>query len=316
MLALAGDAMLGRGVDKRFSNNPAFDPWKELAPALRDVDLFAMNLECVITDSTDRWPHKAYNFRLKPDNVARALDGLPLPQDAARFASFANNHALDYGRPGLADTLAQLAARGWATAGTGATASEAQRPALITTDTGVRIGVLAIGDHCSCRSTCAWMAGEDRSGAWYANLSGGQWQHLLEAVSNLDTEVDLVLVSLHAGPNYTHRGAPRWLRRLAAALVASGADVVFAHSAHHVLPVEVIDGRHVFYGLGDLVHDYPRRPEYDNDLGFVAKITIAADGTQTLEPVPYRIRQKAVHPLQAKDPDHAEVLRRAQWPGR
>jgi poly-gamma-glutamate synthesis protein (capsule biosynthesis protein) len=104
------------------------------------------------------------------------------------------------------------------------------------------------------------------------------------------------------------------MRRLARALVRTGADVVVGHSAHHVLEVELIDGKHVFYGLGDLMHDYPRRPEYDNDLGMVARVTIAADGTQAVEIAPFRIDNKVVRPLSEDDPGHAAVLERAAWP--
>ncbi len=314
VLALAGDAMLGRGINKRLSTRPDYDPWRALAPALEDVDLFALNLECAITAHEERWPGKSYNFRLSPDNATRALGGLPLPEHTARYASTANNHALDYGSTGLADSLAALRSEGWAHSGAGASAERAQRAALLDTAAGVRVGILSVGDHCSCPSIRSWMATDAHPGGWYANLSAGQWDHLLAAVAKLDGQVDIAVVSLHAGPNYTQHGAPRWLRRLGRALVEAGADVVVAHSAHQILPVEVIDGKHVFYGLGDLLHDYPRRSEFDNDLGLLAKLYLEADGSQRLDLLPFRIHDKTVHPLPRGDPGHAAALRRAQWP--
>jgi len=314
VLALAGDAMLGRRVNKKFGNRSTYNPWARLRPALSDVDVLALNLECSITAHTERWPHKDYAFRLDPAHAARALDGIPLPETAQRYASMANNHALDFGREGLAETLGVVDGLGWHRSGAGATAVEAQRPAVITTAAGVRVGVLAVSDHCSCRSVRSWMAGEDRSGMWYASFNHGAPEHLLEAVAALDERVDLVVLSLHWGPNYTRKGAPRWMRAVARELVGAGADVIVGHSAHQVLPAEIIDGKHVFYGLGDLIHDYAYRPEYDNDLGLLAKLYIDADGTQHAELRPFRIEDTMVWPLSEEDPGHAAVLGRAGWP--
>ncbi len=33
-------------------------------------------------------------------------------------------------------------------------------------------------------------------------------------------------------------------------------DVVHGHSSHHVLPIELIDGKLVLYGCGDFINDY------------------------------------------------------------
>lgn len=314
VLAFAGDAMLGRRVGKRFEARPGYRPWSPLGPLLEGVDLFAMNLECSVTASRERWPDKLFAFRLDPAQARRALGTLPVPVGAARYASLGNNHALDFGRDGLAENIEQLDALGWYHSGAGADAAQAQRPAIITTAEGVRIGVLSVTDHCSCPSVGSWMAGDAQSGLWHVNMSWGDWDHLLAAVASLDEQVDLVVLSMHWGINYSDRDPPRWMRRLARALVASGADLVVGHSAHQVLPVEVIDGKHVFYGLGDLMHDYAVRPEYDNDLGMVARVSVAPDGSQQVELQPFRIDHMRLVPLEEDDPDHAAVLRRAAWP--
>jgi poly-gamma-glutamate capsule biosynthesis protein CapA/YwtB (metallophosphatase superfamily) len=314
VLAFAGDAMLGRRVGQRFAARPGYRPWRDLGPLLEGVDLFALNLECSITASRDRWPHKQYAFRLDPAQAHRALSTLPVPVGAASYASLGNNHALDFGGAGLAESIAQLDALGWQHSGAGADAVEAQRPAIITTATGVRIGVLSAADHCSCRSVGSWVAGDAQPGLWHVDMSWGRWDHLLEAVASLDDQVDLVVLSMHWGINYSEAGPPAWMRRLARALVEAGADIVVGHSAHQVLPVELIDGKHVFYGLGDLMHDYASRPEHDNQLGMVARISVAPDGSQVADLRPFRIDHMQVVPLESGDPDHATVLRRAGWP--
>ncbi len=314
VLAFAGDAMLGRRVARRLERNPRLDLWARLAPALEGVDLFASNLECSITERGARWPDKLYAFRSKPGLAARSLGGIPVPDGAGRFASLANNHALDFGPEGLEDTVTILDELGWLHAGAGANAIEAHRPAVHTTASGLRVGLLSASDHCSCDSPSDWMAGAEQPGLWHVDMSFGRWGHLLEAVAALDAQVDLVVLSMHWGPNYLDEDPPRWMRRLARALVEAGADVVVGHSAHHVLPVEVIDGKHVFYGLGDLMHDYAVREQYDSDLGMVARVSVDAEGGQTLELVPLRIEGTKLRLIEPDDPDHAAVLRRANWP--
>jgi poly-gamma-glutamate capsule biosynthesis protein CapA/YwtB (metallophosphatase superfamily) len=311
-IALAGDAMLGRGVHRRFERRPAYAPWALLEPLLSEVDLLALNLECSVTANTERWPHKDFNFRLDPAHAQRALGALPLPSGAARFASLANNHTLDFGAEGLAETMQQLDALSWLHAGAGGDAAQAQRPALYDGPGGVRVGVLAASDHCSCRSMGSWIAGSEQPGLFYA--PGHAPGALIEAVRALDPQVDVLVVSLHWGPNYTERGVPGWMRRRARELVEAGADVIVAHSAHQVLPVEVIEGRHVFYGLGDLMHDYKHRTAYDNDLGMVARIDLEADGSQRVELLPFRIHGGVVRPLDPDDPGYQAVLHRAAWP--
>lgn len=310
-IALAGDVMLGRGVDARLGREADWTPWRGLSRALRGVDVFGFNLECAVTDSAESLSWKKFRFKMSPAHAARVFGSIPVPAGAQSIASVANNHALDFGRAGLADTLAALDAAGIPHAGAGVDATAAWRPAVLTTRSGVRVGVLAVADHCGCLRMGPWVAGRDQPGIAWANLSAGHTDRLLRAVSALDRAVDVLVISLHSGPNWLPAGPPEWQRELAAALVDAGADVVWSHSAHHVLPLEAIRGRTIIYGPGDLVDDYRRSPEYRNELGMVVRIDVSADGAQTATAVPVRMERRGLRVLPADDPDHAEVLRRA-----
>jgi poly-gamma-glutamate synthesis protein (capsule biosynthesis protein) len=310
-LALAGDAMLGRNVDTHLSRSERLNLWRRLARALRGVDIFGFNLECAVTDA-DQWgTWKKFRFKMLPSNASRALTSFPLPAGAASFASIANNHVLDFGPEGLAGTSIALDQAGIAHAGSGPNATSAWRPAVITTRGGVRVGFLAVADHCGCLQMGQWVAGSQQPGIAYANLSSGRWDALLSAVAALDRAVDVVVVSLHSGPNWYPEGPPDWMHQLAEALVDAGADVIWSHSAHHVLPIEQIRGRHVIYGPGGLMDDYMRDPEYRNELGMVVRLTLSPEGEQTADVVPIRIRGNGPLVLETTDPDFAEVLHRA-----
>src|SRR5688572_7752868 len=61
-LALVGDMMLGHVVDRMIA-------WGDILPAVRGADGFFINLECALTDHTERWSdggHKPFYFRANP----------------------------------------------------------------------------------------------------------------------------------------------------------------------------------------------------------------------------------------------------------
>lgn len=315
VLALAGDAMLGRGISAALSRDGAFAIWRGFSDVLADVDVFAMNLETTITHHTDPWPNKKYSFRMEPNHVEATLLSLPLPSQAARFASMANNHSLDYLVPGLLETLDHVDGAGFARAGAGTDLRSAQSPAVVTTSAGKRVAFLAAADHCGCDDVCAWMAGVDTAGIWYVDVEGGDWGSALAAISDVKGSVDAVVFSLHVGPNWVAGSPGHAIQKFARALVAAGVDAVFAHSSHHVLPFDVVDGKHIFYGLGDLIDDYVVDPDYHSNLGFIAKLRLTPSGEQHLEIVPTRIDHETGHfvsPLDTADADYAAVLSMAR----
>ena len=73
-----------------------------------DPDLRIINLETSITTSEEYWPGKGINYRMHPDNIdcLRAV--------RIDFCSLANNHILDWGYPGLTETVETLKNAGWA----------------------------------------------------------------------------------------------------------------------------------------------------------------------------------------------------------
>src|SRR2546428_8541845 len=65
-IGLAGDAMLGRLVDRHVLANPATRPayvWGNTLPLWRQMDLRMVNLECVIATTGEPWVPKTLHFR-------------------------------------------------------------------------------------------------------------------------------------------------------------------------------------------------------------------------------------------------------------
>jgi poly-gamma-glutamate synthesis protein (capsule biosynthesis protein) len=291
-LALAGDTMLGRGVGERLLAEPGaslFAP--EVVDAVHEADLFVLNLECCISERGEPWPdpRKPFFFRAPPA-AAEVLASLGVD-----CVTLANNHALDFGRDALLDTLVQLRRVGIECVGAGETTAAARAPAILRGPAGVRVAVVGVADH-----PAEYAAGAELPGIAYASMRTQVPGWLLGAIR---LEADAVLVTPHWGPNMSPRPL-RSTRAAAAALVAGGATLVAGHSAHVFQGVE---GR-VLYDLGDFIDDYAVDPLLRNDLGLLWLVTLDAAGPHTLEALPLRLEYALTR--RAAGRDDAWVRRR------
>ncbi|WP_020573642.1 CapA family protein [Actinopolymorpha alba] len=238
-LAFAGDIHFERHL-RRLLDQPA----TALAPLreqLAAADLTIANLETSVT-TRGRPEDKSYNFRAPRS----ALDALAA--GGVDVVSMANNHAVDYGPVGLADSLAAKARAPLAVVGIGANAAEAFAPHLVTIR-GTTIAV--IGADAVVDPTTRNFSATESSAGVAASLDP---QRLLAAVRQARQEADVVVVYLHWGVE--REGCPTGDQRsLARALSAAGADIVAGTHAHVQLAAGQLTGTSAFvaYGLGNFV---------------------------------------------------------------
>ena len=209
------------------------------APAARIV-----NLETAVTTSGE-WQPKGINYRMNPANI----DCLA----AARIdcCVLANNHVLDGGEAGLAETLSTLRKAGFATAGAGLNAEEAEKPAVLK----LQMARLLVFSYAMSSSGVprSWAARAGRPGvAFLEDLGDGTLARIGQAIGAERRLGDIVVVSVHWGANWSYEISPAE-RHFAQALVSSaGADVFHGHSSHHPKGIEVHQGKLILYGCGDL----------------------------------------------------------------
>ncbi|PSP96967.1 poly-gamma-glutamate biosynthesis protein [Halobacteriales archaeon QS_4_70_19] len=285
-IGLAGDVMLGRSVDDRHAGRPPTSVWGSLLPTLRDVDGTIANLECCVSTRGERWPDKGYYFRAGEWALA-ALDAA-----GVTAVSLANNHTLDFGPVALRDTVAGLGRTGIASAGAGRDRAAAVAPAVVEVG-GVSVAVIALTDRMP-----AFGATSDRPGTATAVL-GAVNRRTRRLVRDLlsrpaVTEADLVVASLHWGPNWELVKHPA-RRRFARWLVDEGVDVVHGHSAHVPQGIEVYEGRPVLYDCGDLVDDYVVKPDLHNDRSFLYELVVQDGAVTAVRLHPVEIRRSTAH---------------------
>lgn len=224
-----------------------------------DDDLTIVNLEC--TPSLLGEPlDKEFVFRC-------ATSALPvMKHNGVDVVNLANNHSQDHGSPAMLDGAFQARLAGLAPVGVGETVSSATEPAIFEVD-GWRIAVLGMGGVVP---GAGWLATEDRPGM----ASGDDIDQMTSAVASAAQQADLVFVSIHWGVEGESEPRPDDVER-ARAMIAAGADAIFGHHPHRLGGLELIDGRPVFWTLGNFI--WPRLSDASATTG-VARLEIAPDG--------------------------------------
>ena len=235
-LAFAGDVHF-TGRTAKLLRNPAtaFGP---IAGLLRSADLTVVNLETAVTDGGKPQP-KYYHFRARPAAFTALRDA------GVDIANMANNHVLDYGRVGLADTMTAAAHARFPVLGIGANAAAAWTPYVVTVK-GVRIAFLGVSQVAELASS--WVATRTRSGeANSINL-----RRTLAAVRSAKKIADVVVVIMHWGTEGMACPDANQLA-LAPKLAAAGANIIVGSHAHTLQGSGWLGHTFVAYGMANFL---------------------------------------------------------------
>ena len=291
---MCGDVMTGRGIDQVLphpSDPVIYEPylksaigyvklaeeahgpirkpvsfsyiWGDALEELERVgpDLRIINLETSITRSDSYWEGKGINYRMHPQN-APCLTAAQID-----YCSLANNHVLDWGYAGLAETLETLSKMGIHSAGAGQDLEEAEAPAVMEIEGKGRVIVFSYGLWTG-GIPFSWGALEDRPGVnLLKNLSDPTVQHIKQRVEAVKRQGDMVVLSIHWGGNWGYDIPPEHIEFAHKLLDDAGVDVIHGHSSHHVQGIEVYKDRLVLYGSGDLINDYEGISGYEGFRG-------------------------------------------------
>jgi poly-gamma-glutamate synthesis protein (capsule biosynthesis protein) len=182
---------------------------------------------------------KTYHFRTTP----RAFTAL---RDAGvDLVTMANNHVLDYGRLGLADTLAAARAARFPYVGIGTNAAAAWAP-YVTTIRGTRIAIIGVSQVAELETS--WVATSTRSGEASA-INVGETLAAVRAARRL---APIVIVFMHWGTEGTSCPDANQLF-LAPKLAAAGASIIIGAHAHMLQASGWLGHTFVAYGMGNFL---------------------------------------------------------------
>jgi poly-gamma-glutamate capsule biosynthesis protein CapA/YwtB (metallophosphatase superfamily) len=255
-LAFAGDVHFTGRTAGRLGADPALGP---MTPVLSAADFAMVNLESAITERGVPQP-KTYHFRTTP----QALDALR--RSGIDAVTMANNHSVDYGAQGLADSIDAKHHAPIPVVGIGADDTEAYRP-YVTTVNGVRLAVVAASQVYDITNQ-NWRAGPGKPGI----ASALDRPRLLQAVRAARAQADVVVVYLHWGiEGQSCPGAEQ--KSIAADLSAAGATAVVGTHAHVMLGSGMLGPTYVAYGFGNFLW-YGSSPYPHSDQTGVTTLTI------------------------------------------
>ena len=280
--------------------DPAW-PWGDALRVLEEAapDVRLINLETSITRSGDFAPGKAVHYRMSPANIACLTVARP------DVCALANNHVLDFGRDGLAETLDTLAGAGLRAAGAGRDAAAAQRAAVVSLAGGDRVAVVSCG-AASSGIPRWWAAGAARPGVnLVPSLSRRAAAELANRAQAGRRPGDILVVSLHWGSNWGYE-VGRDQAAFARWLIEDGVDLVHGHSSHHPRPIEVYRGKLILYGCGDFIDDYEGitgYQEYRDDLrlAYLASLRRGTGELAALRMIPLQSRGLRLEPASGQD---------------
>ena len=239
-LLFFGDVMLSREVAREIDRRGGVSPWsfmEEAGEKQGKADFSMINFEGAVDDPADAGegcreakgpcfavPHTALSF-LKPAHMTAA--------------GLANNHTADLGDAGRARTKKALAEAG-----------------VDPLDFDDSPGFVRIGERSIAIVVLSLIPGRDGKADAVPSFEAERKMRLARTLA------DWVVVSVHWGvelrdwPHKTQYRAAEWL-------VGQGADLIIGHHPHVVSLPECVQGRPVFYSLGNHVFDqkYPRSKE-------------------------------------------------------
>jgi Bacterial capsule synthesis protein PGA_cap len=259
-LAAVGDITFGEQVGPTLDQVGGRYPWTSVAPFLRAADVTTGNLETAVSrrgnPAVKRYTFRGAPWMLRPVHSFAGFDVLTL----------ANNHAVDFGRGALLDTVHAVRTAGMQPIGAGANAWRARRPAIVTSG-GLRIAFLGYSDV----NPPGFSATPDAPGTARADPA-----EIAADVHAALRRADVAVCFFHWGVEL-HALPDSRQQELAAACLRAGASLVLGAHPHVFGPI-VRPSRHtlVAWTLGNFVFPSASQTARTG----ILQIRLGADGVE------------------------------------
>lgn len=248
---LVGDLGLGRHITSTARlKDDFFWSFREVSPWLIARDFTLANLESPIIVKCPTGKTGTFTF---------CGDTRFLPQLVAHklILNLHNNHILNYGLNGLQQTQELLKSQ--------QIAYTYDKPHIFTQN-GIKFGFVGF-DFVT-----------------YPNLSQSS---IIQAIQELDTQVDWLIVSLHWGNEYLP-SPEAWRVKFAHEMVDAGADLIHGHHPHVYQPQEIYQEKPIFYSLGNFIFD--QSWSYETSHTQIVDFTLNSDLTYSYKLLPVEIK--------------------------
>ena len=221
-IIFAGDISLSRLEDLSFG--------EKMEDLFNQADIIIGNLESPISYNDKKKRIKSYHLKANCN----------LSSNLKKFnaLSLANNHIIDY-QNSIVDTRDELQKVGIHSFGAGFSLKEAMIPYTIECKD-IKVAIFWVSNFYNIKRF-------RRLGTASINS-----RKLLKSIREFKQKGYLIIVYPHWGYEYIPFPSPRE-RKLAKRLICYGADMIIGNHAHEIQAMEYIQGKPIFYGLGNFV---------------------------------------------------------------
>lgn len=242
-----------------------------LLPEFQVVDYRTINLECALTETNEPIFKCGPNLKETP----ACINGIA--KLGVDLVAMSNNHILDFGEQGLADTLSAVQSKNLDWVGIGQNSIEARR-----------IFYKEIKNK-----RFAFVAVCEREESYATPHSAGA--NLFDPFDTIDDieeakkQADVVIVFYHGGKEYVPYPSPN-LQKICRAMVKRGADYVICQHSHCIGSYEKFQDAHIVYGQGNFIFDLSEHPMWQ--AGLLLKVLIG--DTNEIEFIPFVKKKERV----------------------
>ncbi len=252
-ILFGGDMMFDRSIRLAMETKGEDFVFSCVNDELQAADLVVANLEGPITthasmsieSEVGSAPNMTFTF---PTTTASLL-----ARHNIMLVNIGNNHILNFGQEGLAQT------RKWL----------------------IGAGINFFGDPETNNVAQISIDGIPFSFVSWSDWTGGSKEKILSQIQYEAEQGRVVIVYAHWGEEYVPASAKS--RELAHSFVDAGAEIVIGSHPHVIQEHELYGGKHIYYSLGNLVFD-----QYWNEevrTGLLLKITFSKDGVASIEEI-------------------------------
>jgi gamma-polyglutamate biosynthesis protein CapA len=234
-----GDIMLSRDVAVAINKAGNIDyPFTNVSGLLKSTDFNFANLESPVSPTKPIVGGSSLIFG------AASTSLVGLKDYNFQIINLANNHGFDQGLPGVDATRSTLDNLGITHEGTGDNLDQAWTPAVVESN-GIKICFIGA-------SFSSLNDGGKVTNNYVARIE--DTTHLQSAITTAKGECDFVVVTMHAGTEYTRTQNQSQIT-FAHTAVDDGADIVIGAHPHWVQTIDKYKGKYIFYSLGNFIFD-------------------------------------------------------------
>ncbi|WP_194778192.1 CapA family protein [Pararhodonellum marinum] len=233
----------------------------KLVDQIKGSDLAITNMEAPLTISNKPILKTGPSIKVHPDTIH------VLKKGGFDLLTLANNHIMDYGEEGLAESIKSIDGIGLKSIGAGINFEEASKPYYFEKN-GYVLAVINFAEN-----------------EWSTTFNQTPGANPLDPVGNYNQiqfakmKADKVLVITHGGHEHYPYPSPR-MKSLFRFFVDAGASAVVNHHPHCISGFEWYKGCPIFYSLGNFIFDYPERNHLPWNIGMTVQLHFSDEKTR------------------------------------